>query len=85
MSIDDDYFDLEAAIEAGEFSEENARLIERILEALSDEERRVMALEDKLRFSTQEADGLRYAVADAKLAESRAIKARDRLRKQLKG
>ena len=47
MSIDDDYFDLEDAIKAGEVPEDLVKPMERILEALSDQEKLTMALQDR--------------------------------------
>lgn len=64
MSIDDDYFDLEAAIEAGEFSDDNARIIKNILEALTEQEKLTMALQDKLRIVEGQTNSQLYDKAD---------------------
>lgn len=63
MSIDDDYFDLEDAIEKGELGDYGP-MVSRILEALTDQEKLTMALQDKLKVVDSHMNGELYDKAE---------------------
>jgi hypothetical protein len=81
MSIDDVYFDLEAAIEAGEFSDGNARMISRILEALTEEEILTRVLRDKIRTIEDQVNETLWNKAEAEHKIKTLKKQVERLKK----
>lgn len=84
MSIDDDYFDIEYGIREGEFPDKWVKPLERILAALTEEERTNMALRDKATRIEGMVDGLIMEVAAARQDVKYAKKSRDRLRAKIK-